>query len=220
LQLVVTWLSAISLLDKCRHAYHAKATWISGGRNRDGALDLDLDWETVKPYFYALLGIDFCSFIALMIFGEKNLYIGFPLFTFWSILTGIELALCLISVDENLGGKVLGLTALITLITGVLGIKSHVDFSFMGSMLLFGLSLVIIAGLLRIFFSIPRWVQRLWALFGVALFSGYLLYDFSRLATKSAHADHNTWGAAMRMSISIYLDIVNLFLHLLDLLSK
>ena len=48
----------------------------------------------------------------------------------------------------------------------------------------------------------------------------YLLHDFHRLSLLSENTAANTWSAAMRISISIYLDIINLFLQLLDLLGN
>jgi FtsH-binding integral membrane protein len=219
-QLALTWLSTVILLGVFRNLYYSKVSWIAGGINNDGNLDLDLDWETIKSYFWVLLGVNFTVFLILLFYGTTNLYLGIPLFSLWSILTGIELALCLISVDENLGGKVLALTTLITCAAGLVGATSGIDFSFLGAGLLISLLLLIIFGLIRIFFSIPRWIQRLLAFFGVVVFTGYLLYDFHRLSQLSEHASVNTWPAAVRISISIYLDIINLFLNFLDLLSK
>jgi FtsH-binding integral membrane protein len=170
--------------------------------------------------FLGIAGTDIAVFLVLLFFGVSNLSLSIPLFTFWSVLTGIKLTLCLISVDENLGGEVLALTALITSAAGLMGAKSGVDFSFLGRGLFLSLLLLIGLGLIRIFFSIPRWIQRIWAFFGVAVFTGYLLYDFNRLSQLSEHVGANTWPAAIRISIGIYLDIINLFLYLLDLLSK
>ena len=219
-QLGLTWLVTIISLGVFRNLYWSQVSWVNGGVNEDGNLDLDLDWETIKPYFYALLIIDILVFLALLFYGESNLLYGIPLFCVWSILTGIELALCLISVDENLGGKVLALTTLITCAAGLIGAKSGIDFSFLGKGLFLSLLLLIVFGLVRTFFSIPRWIQRLVAFFGVITFTGYLLYDFNRLSQLSEYASSNSWSTAIRVSISIYLDVINLFLDLLDLISK
>ena len=218
-QLLITWLTTVVLLGMVRNLYHSRVTWVSGGTNEDGNLDLKLDWSVVKPYFWTLLVVNIVVFVLLLFYGTANLYVGVPLFTIWSVLTGIELAFCLISVDENLGSKVLALTALITCAAGLIGTYSGIDFSFLRFGLFLALLLLIIFGLIRIFFSIPRWVQRVGALFGVVVFTGYLLFDFNRLSQLSEHATANTWPVAMHIAISIYLDIINLFLDLLDLLS-
>jgi hypothetical protein len=85
-QLGLTWLSTIILLGVFRNLYYSRVGWITGGTNEDGNLDLDLDWEAVKPYFWVLLGADVIVFFVLIFFGKSNLYLGIPLFTFWSIL--------------------------------------------------------------------------------------------------------------------------------------
>ncbi len=219
-QLGLTWLVTIVSLAVFRNLFWSQTSWVSGGVDDSGNLDLELEWEAIKPYFYGLLITDILVFLILLFYGTSNLSYGIPLFCVWSILTGIELSLCLISVDENLGGKVLALTALITFAAGLIGAKSGIDFSFLGKGLFVSLLLLIVFGLIRIFYSIPRWVQRVGAFFGVVIFTGYLLYDFHRLSMLNENIASNSWSAAMRISISIYLDIINLFLDLLDLISK
>ena len=51
-------------------------------------------------------------------------------------------------------------------------------------------------------------------------FTGYLLYDFHRLGQLNDLAAANSWNIALRTSISLYLDVINLFLDLLDFLSR
>ncbi|MDI1298817.1 Bax inhibitor-1 family protein [Methylotenera sp.] len=219
-QLGLTWLVSLAAISIFRNLFWSQTSWVSGSIDVNGTLDLELDWEVIKPYFYSLLVVDILVFLALLFHGTSNPIIGIPLFYLWSIITGIELALCLIDVDENLGGQILGLTALITFAAGLIGAKSGIDFSFLGKGLFISLLLLIVFGLIRIFFSIPRWIQRMGALAGVVIFTGYLLYDFQRLSLLNENIASNSWSTAIRVSISIYLDIINLFLDLLDLISK
>jgi FtsH-binding integral membrane protein len=218
-QLGVTWVTTVLVLALFRRLYHARASWLSAAQDEAGRLDLSLDWDTVKPYFWALLATDVVVFILLLIHGQDDLRLGIPLFSFWSMLTGIELALALVAVDEHLGSKVLSLTALVTCAAGVIGARSGVDFSSMGNVLYASLLLLIAYGVSRLLVALPRGMQRLWAGFGAALFIGYLLFDFHRLSQLDEQAASNSWSTAMRMAISLYLDIINLFLQLLDLLS-
>ena len=156
----------------------------------------------------------------LLFKGTQNLALGIPLFTVWSILTGIELALALISVDENLGSKILAITAIITFITALIGMYSGIDFSFLGIFLFGALILLLIGNLVRLFIAIPRASQRVKAFLGVIIFTGYLLFDFNRLAKLEVQEGANSWYVAIDLAIDIYLDIINLFLELLDLLSS
>ena len=218
-QLLITWASTVVILKYITSLFHSKTQGITGKLNPDGELDLDINWETIKPYFWVILAIDIGLFLLLIFIGRSNLSVGIPVFTLWSIVTGIELALALISVDENLGGRVLALTASVTFTCALIGIYSGIDFSFLGEWLLIALILLIIGNIVRIFFNITRWKQRVMAFIGVVIFIGYLLFDFNRLSMAAKSENLNTWPQAMDFSIEIYLDIINLFLELLDLLS-
>ena len=84
------------------------------------------------------------------------------------------------------------------------------DFGFLGKFLFVGLVIVFLASLANVFFQLP--VVSL-AVSGVALlvFSGYILYDISRVVTGG---ETNYISA----TLAVYLDIYNLFVHLLNLL--
>ena len=155
-QLFVTWAATVGVIAWVRHLYHYRAAGVTATRTADGKLDLDLDWSMVKPYFYALLIVDIAVFLILLFKGIHNLALGIPLFTIWSILTGIELALALISVDENLGSKVLAITATITFIAALIGMYSGIDFISLKSFLFSALILLLIGNLIRLFIKIPR----------------------------------------------------------------
>lgn len=216
IQLALTWASTFLFILWLRQCYYARAAWVGGSLLESGELDLELDWQTVAPWFWLLLGVDVAVFLLLLFVGQHNLAIGLPLFCLWSLLTGIELALALVSVDENLGGKVLALTAMLTFAAFLVGAYAGIDFSFLGSTLFAGLTLVLLGGLYRLLFSISDGWRRLLALFGCAVFVGYLVFDFNRLT----RSPRNDWEKALDLAISLYLDIINLFLHLLDLLHR
>lgn len=219
-QLALTWLSTLALIGLLRRHYHARAAWVGGAINRHGQLDLSLDWHYVKPYCWTLLVLYIGSFFALAFFGRHDLAYGLPLFSLWSVLGGLTLALCLVAVDENLGARVLGLTALITFAAGLIGARSGIDFAPLRAPLFAALLLLVAIGILRLFVAIDGWLRRLLALLGIVVFVGYLLYDFHHLNRLAAQAGANTWANAIHMTIEIYLDIVNLFLKLLRLLSR
>lgn len=216
IQLALTWASTFLFILWLRQRYYARAAWVGSNQLLSGELDLELDWQAVAPWFWLLLGVDVAVFLLLLFVGQHNLAIGLPLFCLWSLLTGIELALALVAVDENLGGKVLALTAMLTFAAFLVGAYAGIDFSFLGSTLFAGLTLVLLGGLYRLLFSISDGWRRLLALFGCAVFVGYLVFDFNRLT----RSPRNDWEKALDLAISLYLDIINLFLHLLDLLHR
>lgn len=219
-QLFITWAGARLTLAHFRrlHAWHTP--WITATRNEAGQLDLHIDWHHLKAYFYGLLIADIATFLLLLFWGvDRSLWISMSIFSVWSILTGIELALCLLSVDENLGEKVLALTATIVFGTGLIGIYSGVDFGFLRTTLFFLLVGLLLFNVARLFVGIPRPTQRWVAGIGVVIFTLYLVHDFNNLA-KLEKMNVNSWQVAMRIAIDIYLDIINLFLELLDAMSE
>lgn len=218
IQLFVTFLSTLALIRYIRWLYFKRHPNVSAKQNAEGELDLQLNFNAVKPYFYGLLIADVFAFLLLIFWGKNDISIGMPIFTLWSLLTGVELGLALIAVDENLGARVLGITASIAFIAAWVGIYSGIDFSVLGKILFIGLLGLLLFNLARLFISIRRGAQRIAAAFGVLIFTGYLLFDFNRLQ-RLDKAGVNSWPAAMDLAIGIYLDIINLFLELLELLS-
>ncbi len=219
LQLFITWVTTVATIHGFRLLYAQRKLGLSASTTESGELDIHLNFNNIKIYFWSLLVIDIGVFLLLAFFGRENLTLGISLFSVWSVLTGLELALCLLAVDENLGGKVLAITTTITVIAALIGTYSGINFIAMGPYLYGVLLLVLMGNLIRIFISIPRNKERIMALFGCIVFVGYLLFDFNHLAEASKNAALNTWPVAMDFAINIYLDVINLFLELLDLMS-
>jgi FtsH-binding integral membrane protein len=84
------------------------------------------------------------------------------------------------------------------------------DFSFMGKFLFIGLILLIVAMIANMFLQIPV-MQLTISAIAVLIFSGFILYDVSRVVT----GGETNYVMA---TLAIYLDIYNLFVNLLSLL--
>ena len=61
--------------------------------------------------------------------------------------------------------------------------------------------------------------RRLIAIGGAILFTLFLLYDFNRLAALDEQGV-NDWETALQIAVSLYLDIINLLLELLEATSN
>jgi modulator of FtsH protease len=86
------------------------------------------------------------------------------------------------------------------------------DFSFMGAALSTGLWVVIGAGLLAMLFHSSA-LSLAVASVSILLFAGYILFDTSRILRAGA-------GDAVGAALSLFLDVINLFLALLRILSS
>jgi FtsH-binding integral membrane protein len=86
------------------------------------------------------------------------------------------------------------------------------NLSFLGPILFTGLLVVVVASIFSLFFTSGP-LSLIIALVSVALFSGFIVYDIQRIKFTE-----DTMPAAILLTISIYLDILNLFLSLLHIL--
>jgi FtsH-binding integral membrane protein len=80
----------------------------------------------------------------------------------------------------------------------------------MGKFLFIGLIMLIVASLANMFFQIPALALTISAV-AVMIFSAYILFDVSRIV----HGGETNYVMA---TLSLYLDIYNLFINLLQLL--
>ena len=115
---------------------------------------------------------------------------------------------------NNIVGLAIYTTAGITIATALIVFFTGIDFSFLELGLFIALLGLIVVGLLNMFFFKSPLVRLISAYVGAVVFSLYLLYDFNRL--KEAAGD-TSWQTAVQIAISIYLDIINLFLDLLQI---
>jgi len=106
--------------------------------------------------------------------------------------------------------QALGGTALIFFSLSGYALTSKKDFSFMGGFLMVGLIVAIIAMLANMFFQIPALSLAISAAV-IMIMSGLILYDTSRIINGG---ERNY----IRATVSLYLNIYNIFVHLLHLL--
>ena len=92
------------------------------------------------------------------------------------------------------------------------------DFGFLGIFLFISLSSVIIIELLNYFIFKSTSFRKITACVGIIIFTLYLVYDFNRLEKAVAQGDES-WGTAVKIAMALYLDIINLFAYILELLS-
>lgn len=112
---------------------------------------------------------------------------------------------------QSLIMQALGSTALIFFALSGYALTSKKDFSFMGGFLITGMIAVIIAMVANIFLQIPL-MQVVISSVVVLIMSGFILFDTSRIIN-GGETNY------IRATVSLYLNIFNLFIHLLSLLN-
>ncbi|MCE5181889.1 MAG: Bax inhibitor-1/YccA family protein [Betaproteobacteria bacterium] len=110
----------------------------------------------------------------------------------------------------QLVGIAAGGTGVIFFALATIATVTKKDFGFMGKFLFIGLILLIVASLANMFFQIPM-MQLTISAIAVLIFSGFILFDVSRVVT-GGETNY------IMATLAIYLDIYNLFVNLLQLL--
>jgi modulator of FtsH protease len=155
------------------------------------------------------------TLIALQFLRERsplNLALLYGFATFEGMALGLILEAY---VASGLGGVVFNAaatTAAITLAAGAYGYTTKRDLSGLGGILFVGLIGVLVASLVGLFVHLPLLYIGISAVAAV-LFTGFLVFDLNRVARSRGASE----GTTILLAVSVYLDILNLFLALLRL---
>ncbi|MEZ0233050.1 MAG: Bax inhibitor-1/YccA family protein [Methylophilaceae bacterium] len=178
-------------------------------------LSLDLTFVAQHPIMYVIgtLAVMFGLFYGIQ--ANRNSGLGVVLLLALTLFMGVMLGPILqVALNLRNGAQLIGLaaggTGIIFLTLAGIATTTKKDFSFMGKFLMVGIVMLIIASIANLFFQIPAFSL---ALSGVAvlLFSGFILYDVSRIV----NGGETNYVMA---TLSIYLDVYNLFVNLLQIL--
>lgn len=168
----------------------------------------------IATWYWGLVILEFAVLIGLMFTKDKpgiNLVMLFA-FTF---LTGLTLTPLLSAILAMPGGASIVTNAF--LLTGVafggislFAINTTKDFSFLGKFLFIALIIMIVAGLINIFLGSPL-LQVILAAAGALVFSAFILFDTQNII-------RGNFSSPVEAAIALYLDVLNLFISLLQLL--
>ena len=176
----------------------------------------------VSPPANKFLNAIFVSWAILLfsiaLVGYFSLSAGIIVFTMQSILMGLLLGFLFLEMDENDGIRALKITLLATLFSGFIGYSDIGTVIYKSGLvqniLFFGLLALIVFEFSRTTFKFSRNTIRVKAFFGIGLFILFLFYDFARLNELSGYS--NKWDTAFQIALSLYLDIINLLLEILE----
>ncbi len=143
--------------------------------------------------------------------------LNYLLFSLFALVTGLTLVPILAYFSLSSGGmdlliKALTATALMFGACAIFGQTTHYNLQGLGGFLMMSLLGMIIVGLVGMFLPWSNTFEMIYSGIGVVIFSGYTMYDIQRLKT---YPEDRYIDAALQL----YLDIFNLFLYILRLLS-
>jgi len=170
--------------------------------------------ESVASWFLGLVILEFALLFGLYA-AKKRAGLNLILLFGFTFVSGLTLAPLLTSILGMAGGASIVANAfmLTTVAFGGLSIfamNTKRDFSVMGKMLFITLIVVVVASLMNIFFQ-SSLMQLVIASISAILFSAFILYDTQNII--KGHYETPIEGA-----IALYLDFLNLFVALLQIL--
>jgi modulator of FtsH protease len=167
-------------------------------------------------FILALIGL-FASLFILMAARNKapwNLILLYAMATFEGMLLGPLLDSFLQAGMGNIVLDAAAGTAAVTFLAGAYGYTTQRKVSGRGGILVVGLIGIVIASVVGIFVHLTG-LSLLISVAAVVLFSGYIIYDFNRLAKTQLATE----GDAIMFAVAVYLDMINIFISLLNILS-
>ncbi|MBY0573168.1 MAG: Bax inhibitor-1 family protein [Undibacterium sp.] len=205
--------------------YANSATQMKVLQNTYRLLSMTLIWSAFTAYLgtlfpvggWGMLGI-FVLSIALLFATRayRNSGLGVLLVFGFTGLMGFSLGptlnhyLSLAHGSEVIGTALFGTGAAFLALSAYVQITKK-DFAFLGGFLMVGLVGVIVVGLVGMFFHVPG-LSLVISYISVLVFGGYILYDTSNIVS-GRETNY------IMATINLYLDILNMFLSLLNIIS-
>jgi len=170
--------------------------------------------------FYGLLIVQFLAVVGISAFMKRmpgNL-VG-TTYVLYCFLTGLTLSIIFLDFSISSIAYVVLITAAMFGFMSLYGYVTKTDLTSVGSILtmcLFGIILALIVNL----FIMNSLLDTILSILGVIVFSGFTAYDTQHLKNTLMYDDADLNKQEILGALNLYLDFVNLFLDLLDLLGE
>ena len=178
-------------------------------------MSMNFGFAQASPIMFMLVTLAGIFGMFFLIRKNRNNSMGVVFLLGLTFLLGIMLGPILqVAFSLSNGGQIVSLaaggTGVIFVTLAGIATTSKRDFSSMGKFLMIGLILLILAMLANMFFQIPALSLAISSI-AVLIFSGFILYDVNRIV-RGGETNY------VMATLSLYLNIYNLFVHLLHLL--
>ena len=184
-----------------------------------------LNWLTVRYFSYDVMrfvwrngpgliyiGYLVSALVGVLLVSLPNAVVSFIGYNMIAVPVGILLCIAIDGIEPVVVSQAVQFTGIITVIFMGLGTFFPDFFRSMGRALLTGLGILIVGELVTgLFFG----SSVAWSWFGAGLFALYIAYDWARCTVCACTVDN-----AVDAASNLYLDIINLFLRILSILSR
>jgi uncharacterized protein len=166
--------------------------------------------------FIPLMIVEFVMLMAAFFFRRKKA-ISYSFLYVFTFISGITLypivAHYLATAGANVVVMAFASTTVVFTGISIYAAKSKRNFSFLGGFLLAALLALVAISIFNIFFPLSSTGMLAYSFIGVVVFSGYVLFDISRMKHYGVRAEE-----VPLMALNLYLDFINLFISILRIL--
>lgn len=176
-------------------------------------------WVRANPgVFWAAFVVSFVTLIALVCCGElaRKTPINFICLGVFTLAEGFLFGVIASRYDELTVIYAFGATLVIVLSLTVFAFQTKIDFTICGGVLCVALVILVLLSIVGIFFQ-SYIFKMLIASFGALLFSFYLIYD-TQMIIGGNHKRSISPEEYVYAAISLYLDIMYIFMYILQIL--
>jgi len=174
--------------------------------------------QFVPPAFFLPLHIAELFLVIVIVIMSQCSYMSYFFMYTFMFISGITVYAIIAEYIGTIGTPMVLRAFLLTVVTfslaAIYAYSTKRDFSYLKNFLFMSLILLIGLGLINVFSPFSGTTEMLVSGFGVFVFIGYTLFDFNRMAKEDISDE-----SIPLMVVSIYVDFINLFIHMLRLLA-
>lgn len=135
----------------------------------------------------------------------------------YCITTGITFSTIFLAYEMGSIMMIFLITAILFGVMAVIGYTTKTDLTKYSTLFLIGLLAIIIVSIINIFIGSSR-LEMILSILGIVIFLGYVAYDMNTVKKLVVAVGEDK--AAVYGAFQLYLDFINLFIRLLELLGK
>ncbi|XP_058124573.1 protein lifeguard 1-like [Anopheles ziemanni] len=170
-----------------------------------------LFWIAFIVMFVALIGISCCGEM------RRKAPMNFILLGLFTLAESFLVAVVSAQYDADVVMIALGITAVICLGLTLFAFQTKYDFTMMGGFLFCVVLVFFMFGLIAIFFE-GTVITLIYSALGALIFSMYLVYD-TQIMLGGEHKYSISPEEYVFAALSLYLDVINIFLHILRIVA-
>ncbi|KXS15770.1 UPF0005-domain-containing protein [Gonapodya prolifera JEL478] len=163
--------------------------------------------------FYVPLAVAFVSLIVLNFIKRKTPW-NFVVLSIFTVCEAFSIGTAVSLYDSRVVLQAVIITFALFVLLTIFTIQSKFDFSGLGPFLFIALFALIIAGFVQLFLPFNRVTDLVIAVIGALVFCGYTVFDTYMIVNRASPEDY------IIAAVELYLDILNLFLYILKILSS